>query len=476
MPKSTAKKKEPQAPTKPSSRLKEKAKNKEVEEALSTMDQVSDSELELDLNASESEESSRPLQPEFAAQPHDPEAPVPLLKQVRDTQNANKESVVINQNVGQVEKQMKEGTTDIVLIENDTVTEPQIQVEGEVNDLYVAALGKTLPFKVAETPISKPYASLFKDNREPTKGMKLRFIEPVGDYVDLLDRSMPSMVEIWGHCLVGYFEGRYPGFKPIQELVSKWGVPCKVRTHDRGWVIFKFQGEEDRSKVLMEGPYTLFGKSLYLKTLSDNFSFESDEFLKVPIWVKFPNLPLQIWNEDVISEIASRVGMPLTTDRVTQERSISKYARVLIEVDASKPPPLTLIVRLPNGRFHFQKMIYETFPNYCFNCKAYGHHAFTCKVLAEMERKEREEKKMQDQGKEDQHKEDKGKGKAPMSNGEAPLENGSIHAAASQGGTSKSTYAVESQGGTSKSTNAAASQGGGHPKTPMPRNWPTLMP
>ncbi|CAH9058811.1 unnamed protein product [Cuscuta epithymum] len=202
-------------------------------------------------------------------------------------------------------------------------------------------------------------------------------------------RGMPSSIDLWGFCLVGYFAGRFPSLKSIHELVAKWGVQCSVRQDDCGWVIFKFKSEETRSKVLMEGPYSLFGKSLYLKTFSEDFSFNSDEFLKVPIWVKFPYLPMQVWDEEVISEIASRVGTSLTTDRITQEKARSNFARVLIEVDASKAPPLKVKVKMPNGKFHNQKVIYETFPNFCFHCKVYGHHAFTCKVIAEMEEKER---------------------------------------------------------------------------------------
>ncbi|CAH9083073.1 unnamed protein product [Cuscuta europaea] len=418
MPKSTAKKKEVQPPTKYSSRLKAKAKDKELEDALSAMEQMSDSDFEGSLHASDSEGSSKQPQPQIAVQPPEPEVnSLPPLKQDIGLKEPNKEMVEKDQNVGNLDETLNGDASvavlDVVLVNREPTIVPQTQVDGDINDLYVAALGKTVPLNKTETTMPKPFASLFKDNREPSKGMKLRFIEPVGDFVDLHQRIMPSIEEIWGHCLVGYFAGRYPGFKPIQELVAKWGVPCKVRTHDRGWVIFKFQGEEDRSKVLMEGPYTLFGKSLYLKSLSEDFSFESEEFLKVPIWVKFPNLPMQIWNEDVISEIASRVGVPLTTDRVTQERAISRYARVVIEVDASKPPPppLTLKVRLPNGRFHFQKLIYETFPNYCFHCKGYGHHAFTCKVIAENEKREREEKEAQEMNKRGLTKEDKGKGK-----------------------------------------------------------------
>ncbi|CAH9089402.1 unnamed protein product [Cuscuta epithymum] len=243
---------------------------------------------------------------------------------------------------------------------------------------------------------NKPWNALFKDNRAPSHGIKLRYIPPKGNILDLTDRVMPTMVEMWGHCLVGFFTGRFPGLKAVHELREKWGVKCLVRSHDKGWIIFKFQNEADRLKVLNEGPYSIFGKLLMLKMLSEDFSFEDEEFLKVPIWVKFPNLPMSLWNEGVMSEVASMIGVPLSTDKVTQERTNHNYARVLIEVDVSKPPPLSFPIRLPSHKVIKQWVRYETFPNYCFHCKEYGHHPFICKKLAEKEMKEKNDKEKND--------------------------------------------------------------------------------
>ncbi|CAH9089485.1 unnamed protein product, partial [Cuscuta europaea] len=158
------------------------------------------------------------------------------------------------------------------------------------------------------------------------------------------------MVEMWGFCLVGHFTGKFPGLKAVHDLRAKWGVKCFVKSHNKGWVIFKFTNEEDRMKVLHDGPYMVFGKLLMLKELSEYFSFEDEEFLKVPIWVKFPKLPMKLWNDEAMSEVASMVGVPITTDKITKERMNNEYARVLIEVDVSKPPPLSFPIRLPSKK------------------------------------------------------------------------------------------------------------------------------
>ncbi|CAH9115694.1 unnamed protein product [Cuscuta epithymum] len=229
---------------------------------------------------------------------------------------------------------------------------------------------------------TEPWSALFKDNRDPRHGIKLKYVPPKGDTLDFGDRILPSMVEMWGFCLVGHFTGNFPGLKAVHELRATWGVKCLVRSHNKGWVIFKFTNEEDRTKVLHNGPYNVFGKLLMLKELSDDFSFEDEEFLKVPIWVKFPKLPMKLWNDEAMSEVASMVGVPITTDKITQERTNNEYARVLIEVDVSKPPPLSFPIRLPSKKVFKQCVLYETFPSYCFHCKEFGHHPFICKKLA----------------------------------------------------------------------------------------------
>ncbi|CAH9087677.1 unnamed protein product, partial [Cuscuta europaea] len=271
---------------------------------------------------------------------------------------------------------------------NKTAATPGLTPSGEAGDRK----GRKEPDIVAITanleipPKEKAWSSLFKDNRDPSNGLKLRYIPPKGKSLDFGDRIFPSMIEMWGFCLVGYITGKFPGLKAIYNLKNTWGVSCQIKTHAKGWIIFKFQNDGDREKVLNGGPYTIFGMQLLLKSLSEDFSFDDDEFLKVPIWVKFPNLHMKLWNEEVMSEVASMVGVPLSTDKVTQNRSNHHFARVLIEVDVSKPPRLSFPIRLPSRKVVNQMVVYETFPNFCFHCKMYGHHPFICKKLASKER------------------------------------------------------------------------------------------
>ncbi|CAH9129893.1 unnamed protein product [Cuscuta epithymum] len=165
-------------------------------------------------------------------------------------------------------------------------------------------------------------------------------------------------------------------------MTTKWELRVDVKSHSKGWVIFKFKSEEDRMHVLSGGAYVLYRKTMYLKELSDDFSTDSEEFLKQPIWVKFPKLSMRLWKAREIGMIASsQVGCPITTDNVTQDAVYPHFARVLIEVDVSKPPVMQFPIIPPSGKEYMQQVIYETYPEYYFQCKKFGHNPFTCLIL-----------------------------------------------------------------------------------------------
>ncbi|CAH9075906.1 unnamed protein product [Cuscuta epithymum] len=81
-----------------------------------------------------------------------------------------------------------------------------------------------------------------------------------------------------------------------------------------------------------------YGKTLILRILPKNLTFESRAFKIVPIWIQLPSIPLECWNKKAIAKIASRVGKPICSDKVTNEGSMLGFARVLVEVNISKEP------------------------------------------------------------------------------------------------------------------------------------------
>ena len=65
--------------------------------------------------------------------------------------------------------------------------------------------------------------------------------------------------------------------------------------HDSGWLVFNFDSEMDMLKVLNGGPYSVHGRLLILKIMPEFFDFDTSDMLRMPVWIRFPNLPLQCW-------------------------------------------------------------------------------------------------------------------------------------------------------------------------------------
>ncbi|KAJ6912867.1 hypothetical protein NC651_015355 [Populus alba x Populus x berolinensis] len=148
--------------------------------------------------------------------------------------------------------------------------------------------------------------------------------------------------------------------------------------HESGWLIYKFASYADKLRILAGGPYLVYGRPLILRPMPEFFDFSSSAMHMVPVWVKFPNLPLQCWSLKCLSKIASVLGKPVQSDMLTHTMSRLSYARVLVEVNLLSDLPYSIDIKLPNGSLLKQQVIYETLPRFCKQCKILGHLTSTC--------------------------------------------------------------------------------------------------
>ncbi|GAA0164576.1 hypothetical protein LIER_20174 [Lithospermum erythrorhizon] len=246
-----------------------------------------------------------------------------------------------------------------------------------------AAIPRTVPadFSPENSKVRPKFSEIIKENRIVGNGLKLQqydFMENDDDVI--LDESDEiPFVETWDYCLIGCFTGPFPGRHALNSLVKSWNVKCKIIPYAKGWTVFRFASDEDRFKVFNGGPYLAFGKTLMLKLVDAGVILGDDLFTSVPTWVLFHDVPLFVWSESGLSKIASKVGIPMYTDKVTKDRTKMSYARCLIDVDVSKPPVMEFGVKLSGGRRYIQKVTYECYPDYCCECKTFGHNVFKCK-------------------------------------------------------------------------------------------------
>lgn len=55
------------------------------------------------------------------------------------------------------------------------------------------------------------------------------------------------------------------------------------------------------------------------------------------VWIRFPSLGMELYDEDVLLALATTVGKPVKVDIHTVDASRGKFARVCIDIDLAQP-------------------------------------------------------------------------------------------------------------------------------------------
>ncbi|OIT01975.1 hypothetical protein A4A49_03920 [Nicotiana attenuata] len=82
--------------------------------------------------------------------------------------------------------------------------------------------------------------------------------------------------------------------------------------------------------------------------------------------------------EENLGRIASYLGKPICSDRLTVEGERVSNARMLVEMDVSQELPDTMLIEEEDGYYREQSLEYEWKPAFCEECCQIGHHDEKC--------------------------------------------------------------------------------------------------
>ncbi|GAB2293093.1 hypothetical protein Dimus_027306 [Dionaea muscipula] len=220
------------------------------------------------------------------------------------------------------------------------------------------------------------WSHLFANNRKPLDDFMLKKVDikPVNG---LLDFSDPSLADEFlfepPFCMIGYFFGSFPGVVALRRLCDSWFPGITFCLHSSGWIIFRFPEENQLLHVLQQGPCVLHGQILILRKMPRFFYFSREGRSLMPIWVIFPNIPLQLMRKEFLEVLGSQIGTPIMTDKLTHTLERVSYARILVEVDLVNDMITKLPIKLPGDHIHTQQIRYEKRPFFCKHCWSIGH-------------------------------------------------------------------------------------------------------
>ncbi|KAL7246411.1 hypothetical protein ACSBR2_001502 [Camellia fascicularis] len=207
--------------------------------------------------------------------------------------------------------------------------------------------------------------------------IKLRYIPPssVDDaiVVHMPPRSEP--LDKWDSCLIGYFVDKGVGYNYLRNsafgLWKSKGLK-EVQTNGDGFMFFIFDSPESCREVLEGGPWYIGGYLLILKQWKRMMKLAKEKFTKIPIWVKFFNIPMEYWDPDGFSRVASTIGTPLFLDQLTARGSKLTFARVCIEIEVTSKLP-TYFQILCDDEAVLIRVEYQGLPAICQHCQIFGH-------------------------------------------------------------------------------------------------------
>nr|XP_016463006.1 PREDICTED: uncharacterized protein LOC107786085 [Nicotiana tabacum] len=222
----------------------------------------------------------------------------------------------------------------------------ELKAENQALKPVDTILGKT---KEAETQLPEntkepTWVGILSGNRPVVNGMPLHYITPEaveGNLVAKLDKS------------------------DLKDETLKW--KCALIIYAIG-----FQSVANMKTILCEGPYTVNNRPMIMKQWSQLFDFDAEFLTKIPLWVIFPKLPMNCWGGTSLSRITSTIGIPLLDECTAKQTRIS-YARILIEVNVTKPLPNKVPIMDDSGNVFDQEMKYDWKPEFCGECLKFGY-------------------------------------------------------------------------------------------------------
>nr|POE44962.1 uncharacterized protein CFP56_79677 [Quercus suber] len=180
----------------------------------------------------------------------------------------------------------------------------------------------------------------------------------------------------WSKAIIIKLVGRTIGLSYLQsKLIQLWKPSGRMDCVDLtyGFFLVRFYSKEDLDNMIKKGPWFIGDHFLSLRAWEPFFKPSAANVSLVAVWVRLNELPIELYEPEVLKQIGENIGKVLRIDFHTVMEARGKNARLCIQVDLNKPLINTVII----GRIE-QGVMYEGIQRLCFSCGRIGHRADCC--------------------------------------------------------------------------------------------------
>lgn len=190
------------------------------------------------------------------------------------------------------------------------------------------------------------------------------------------DKVLEDLLMPWKEAVIVKLLGKSLGYLTMRErLKITWKLAGGFDIMDigNGFSMVKFDLAVDRDKVIGDGPWMIFDHWLAVRPWVPDFVSSNVKIDKTLVWIWFPNLGMEYYDESVLWALASVVGRPVKIDLKTVEASQGRFARVCVEVRLDIP-----MVGRVWLRDHWYRVAYKGLHLLCNKCGCFGHIGRNC--------------------------------------------------------------------------------------------------
>ncbi|XP_062114375.1 uncharacterized protein LOC133825453 [Humulus lupulus] len=281
-----------------------------------------------------------------------------------------------------------------VEVEDEEAGEDLSQVPGSQTKFEVNVESRSWVVEAEEQEfqeLAKDKWSRFQDTFAARGGVRLNYEEPLirdGQLIAQVDKEEIEVeASFWQSAMVCVVLGANPPLSVFEGFINRmWGKLGieRIARMNGGYTLVKFKDEVTRDLVLEAGVVHFDRKPVLLRPWSTDL--DKVRLVKsVPVWVRLPDLGLQYWGLKTLSALVSTIGKPMMMDKVTKDKSMVKFSRVLVDVEISDKIPQCISFLNEKGQLMEQPIEFEWLPTRCSCCKNLGHGASNCKRSQEVQ-------------------------------------------------------------------------------------------
>ncbi|OIW02047.1 hypothetical protein TanjilG_21096 [Lupinus angustifolius] len=149
----------------------------------------------------------------------------------------------------------------------------------------------------------------------------------------------------------------------------------------RGFYEFSFSSIDDMRSVYVVGSWNLKLGLIRLFLWTPDFNPSIQKLSHAQCWVKLVGLPPEYWSSRILFSIAGGIGVPISLDEATNNRSFGHFANVLVDINLKATLPEQILVEQEGFSF-FVSIEYKNLPDLCSGCHYISHLVSNCRKMA----------------------------------------------------------------------------------------------